>query len=50
VLTKEIWNEYKDMSCDMGLPFKMGIFPDIRIRDNSMGLVAGSSSFYKKFN
>mgnify|MGYP006138761799 CR=1 FL=1 len=28
----------------------MGIFPDIKIRDSSYGLVAGSTYFYKDFS
>lgn len=34
----------------MGIPFTLGIFPDITIRDNTCGLLAGSNSFYRKFN
>lgn len=32
------------------MSFKIGVFPDIKIRDNTLGLVAGSTSFYKKFD
>lgn len=28
----------------------MGVFPDIKIRNNTLGLVAGSTSFYKRFH
>lgn len=50
VMTKDLWNEYKNQKCSKGVPFKMGIFPDIKIRDSSYGLVAGSTDFYKKFS
>ena len=28
----------------------MGVFPEIKNRENTLGLLAGSSSFYKKFS
>jgi hypothetical protein len=50
LLTREIWEEYKDQVCEKGVPFKLGIFPDIRIRENEHGLIAGSSLYYTKFS
>ena len=48
-MTKEKWDLYKDSKCDNGVPFTLGIFQGIKHRDNSMGLIAGSTSFYQKF-
>lgn len=50
VMTQEKWAKYKDKKCDMGVPFTLGVFPYIKNRDNTLGLLAGSTSFYQKFH
>jgi arginine kinase len=49
-LTKEIWEEYKDMSCDEGVTFKTCIFSGVKNLDSGIGLYAGSHNSYTKFN
>jgi hypothetical protein len=49
-LTKEIWEEYKDMSCDEGVTFKTMIFSGVKNLDSGIGLYAGSHNSYTKFN
>ena len=48
-LTKEIWEEYKDQSCDAGVSFKTCIFSGIANQDSGIGLYAGSHQAYTKF-
>jgi len=45
-LTKEIWEEYKDMSCAQGVTFKTCIFSGIKNQDSGIGLYAGSHDAY----
>lgn len=49
-LTKEIWEEYKDKSCECGVSFKTCIFSGIKNQDSGIGLYAGSHNSYKCFN
>jgi len=49
-LTKEVWEEYKDQSDDMGVSFKTCIFSGVKNLDSGVGLYAGSHSSYSKFN
>jgi hypothetical protein len=49
VMSKEKWDKYRDLKCDKGIYFTQCIFPDIKHRDNTIGLVAGSTSCYQKF-
>ena len=49
-LTKEIWEEYKDQSCDMGVTFKTCIYSGVKNLDSGIGLYAGSHGAYSKFN
>lgn len=48
-LTKEIWEEYKDQSCDAGVSFKTCIFSGVANQDSGIGLYAGSHHAYTKF-
>ena len=48
-LTKEIWEEYKDQSCDAGVSFKTCIFSGIANQDSGIGAYAGSHQAYTKF-
>jgi hypothetical protein len=36
--------------CEKGVPFIQGIYPEIKVRGNSLGLLAGSNSSYTKFH
>jgi len=49
-LTKEIWEEYKDMSCKHGVSFKVCIFSGIKNQDSGIGCYAGSHDSYVTFN
>jgi hypothetical protein len=49
-LTKEIWEEYKDMSCKAGVSFKTCIFSGIKNQDSGIGVYAGSHDSYITFN
>jgi len=49
-MTKEIWEEYKDQSCEAGVSFKVCIFSGIKNQDSGIGCYAGSHSSYQKFN
>ena len=49
-LTKEIWEEYKDMKDDEGVTFKTMIFSGVKNQDSGIGLYAGSHGAYTKFN
>jgi arginine kinase len=49
-LTKEIWEEYKDMSCKAGVSFKTCIFSGIKNQDSGIGIYAGSQDSYTTFN
>lgn len=49
-LTQEIWNEYKDLSCDAGVTFKTCVFSGVSNLDSGIGLYAGSHQAYTKFN
>lgn len=49
-LTKEIWEEYKDQSCNKGVTFKTCIFSGVKNLDSGIGLYAGSHDSYTKFN
>lgn len=49
-LTKEIWEEYKDQSCDAGVSFKTCIFSGVANQDSGIGTYAGSHQAYTKFN
>merc|ERR1711990_152716 len=48
-LSKEIWEEYKDQSCDAGVTFRTCIFSGIKNQDSGIGLYAGSHHSYTKF-
>lgn len=50
VMTKEIWEEYKDQACDCGVTFKTCIFSGVKNQDSGVGVYAGSHDSYKKFN
>lgn len=45
-LTKEIWEEYKDMSCEEQVTFKTCIFSGIANLDSGIGVYAGSHQSY----
>ena len=49
-MTPEIWEEYKDQSCEAGVPFKVNIFSGIKNVDSGIGVYAGSHNAYTKFN
>ena len=49
-MSKEIWEEYKDQSCDAGVSFKVCIFSGIKNQDSGIGVYAGSHGSYMKFN
>lgn len=49
-LTKEIWEEYKDMSCSEGVTFKTCIYSGIKNQDSGIGIYAGSQDSYTTFN
>lgn len=49
-LSQEIWNEYKDLSCDAGVTFKTCCFSGVANLDSGIGLYAGSHQAYTKFN
>jgi arginine kinase len=41
-LTKEIWEEYKDESCEKGVSFRTCIFSGIANLDSGIGVYSGS--------
>jgi len=49
-LTQEVWDEYKDLSCDAGVAFKVCIFSGCKNVDSGIGVYAGSHQAYAKFN
>lgn len=49
-LSKEIWEEYKDMSDASGVPFKVCVFSGIKNLDSGIGLYAGSHDSYTTFS
>ena len=49
-MSKEIWEEYKDMSDDSGVSFKVCVFSGIKNLDSGIGVYAGSHSSYTKFS
>jgi creatine kinase/arginine kinase len=49
-MSKEIWEEYKDLSCDSGVSFKVCVFSGIKNQDSGIGVYAGSHHAYTKFN
>jgi creatine kinase/arginine kinase len=49
-LTREIWEEYKDMKCAEGVSFKTCIFSGIKNQDSGIGVYAGSHDSYRCFN
>jgi len=49
-MTKEIWEEYKDMKCAEGVSFKTCIFSGIKNQDSGIGVYAGSHNAYTCFN
>lgn len=49
-LTKEIWEEYKDMKCKEGVSFKTCIFSGVKNQDSGIGIYAGSHDAYTTFN
>merc|ERR1712167_557875 len=48
-MTKEIWEEYKDQSCESGVTFKTCIFSGVKNQDSGIGVYAGSHDAYTKF-
>lgn len=48
-MTKEMWEEYKDMKDDSDVTFKTCIFSGVKNLDSGIGLYAGSHSSYTKF-
>ena len=48
-LTKEIWEEYKDMKCKSGVSFKTCIFSGVKNQDSGIGVYAGSHDSYTTF-
>merc|ERR1711990_979146 len=48
-LSKEIWEEYKDQSCDAGVTFRTCIFSGVKNQDSGIGIYAGSHHSYTKF-
>ena len=49
-MSKEIWEEYKDLKDDSGVSFKVCVFSGIKNLDSGIGVYAGSHSSYTKFN
>lgn len=49
-MTQEIWNEYKDQSCDAGVSFKTCVFSGVANLDSGIGVYAGSKHSYTKFH
>ena len=49
-LTKEMWEEYKDMSCEEKVTFKTCIYSGIANLDSGIGVYAGSHNAYSTFN
>jgi creatine kinase/arginine kinase len=49
-LTKDIWEEYKEVKCNGGVSFKECVFSGIKNLDSGIGLYAGSHDSYSKFN
>lgn len=45
-MPKETWEEYKDLKCFSGQFFKQLIYPEIKYRRNSYGLIASSNDDY----
>ena len=48
-MTKEMWEEYKDMSDASEVTFKTCIFSGVKNLDSGIGLYAGSHDSYTKF-
>ena len=50
-LTKDIWEEYNLMSCELNVPFKSIVFPGIKdLEDQEYTLCASSLSCYKLYH
>lgn len=49
-MSKDIWEEYKDLNDDAGVSFKVCVFSGIKNLDSGIGVYAGSHSSYTKFN
>lgn len=50
-LNKEMWEEYKDMKCDKGIPFKNIIYPGVKLfAKEDTTLIASSLSCYKLYH
>ena len=49
-MTKEIWEEYKDLKDESGVSFKVCVFSGIKNPESGIGVYAGSHDSYKKFN
>lgn len=50
-LTRDIWDEYNLMSCELNVPFKHIVFPGIKIfEDKKYTLCASSLSCYKLYH
>ena len=49
-MTREIWNEYKDLRGEEGVPFKDLIFSGIKNQDSGIGVYAASHDSYIRFN
>jgi hypothetical protein len=50
-LDKDMWEEYKDMKCEMGVPFKDIIYPGVKLYDKKGPcFIASSLSCYKLYH
>jgi hypothetical protein len=50
-LTKQIWEEYKDMADEYDIPFKTCVFAGIKFHDNKdWGICASSIKAYKNYH
>lgn len=49
VLTREVWDEYKDQKDEFGVPFTRCVFTGIANQDSKVGLHSGSHKGYYQF-
>lgn len=50
-LTRNIWDEYNLMTCELNVPFKSIVFPGVKVLDDSEYILCASSlSCYKLYH
>jgi hypothetical protein len=49
-LNKDLWDEFKDDKCSLGVSFKKCVIPGIIFNNSDIILCAGSKNCYEKFH